>query len=72
MLLWVTTVPRSLPIVLLLSLRIITTTVPNAKLVTISAKTMNVLKIVLLLTTAQMMLSILVLVVLLVLLNLSV
>lgn len=72
MLHWVTTAPRSLLIVPLMSLRITTTTVLNAKLDSILVKTMNVLKDVLLLTITQIVLSILVLDVPLALLNLSV
>lgn len=72
MLPWVTTAPRSLIIVLLMSLRITTTTVPNAKLDSILVKTMNVLKDALLHTITQIVLSILVLDVPLALLNLSV
>lgn len=72
MLHWVTTAPRSLLIVPLMSLRITTTTVLNAKLDSILVKTMNVLKDVLLHTITQIVLSILVLDVPLALLNLSV
>lgn len=72
MLLWVTSASRSLLIVPLMSLRITTTTVLNAKLDSILVKTMNVLKDVLLHTITQIVLSILVLDVPLALLNLSV
>lgn len=72
MLHWVTTAPRSLLIVPLMSLRITTTTVLNAKLDSILVKTMNVLKDVLPHTITQISLSILILDVPLALLNLSV